>query len=385
MNLKAELDRFEQDAIEAWHVAMGNRKISFKISITQAGTCAERIIQSIHIRTYESVSEKTFYQLINDLFTDKVLDHRIKRYFNTIRPASNEVKHGTTSIDKAYLDIIRLNLLELMKWYQQFRGKKIANLKTGFYSKSLFKKPVKKIYDLEEKGIISKGKTLESMESKNIQNFEYLDEKIYNPPIFASLLIDSSGSMMPYRDHVIDSQKKALNALRKSAVCMDGSLFLSQHTFSHEHNILNTLSIMDSDSDDSIVELDNVNYFPNYTTALYDTLFEVLMRLHMEAEQLKETKGTKPNISIGILTDGKDNASTKHNSEDVRKLMEHLHVKKLIQGSVVIGWTDDKELNESDLEKLRLNIGFDKYIAINKSNPSAIRDAFDLWSQQVIE
>ena len=383
MNLKKELDKFEKEAIGAWHEAMGN-KVSLKVSTIQAGICAERIIQAAHIRMYESMPEDTFFNTIVKMSDDKKFEIKIKRYFNAIRHSYNDGKHKTTSIDKDNLDITRIQLLQIIKWYQDFRGKKFANLKVKLYSKPLFKKPVKKIHDLEEKGIISQGKTLESIKSENIQNFEYINEKIYSQPVFASLLIDSSGSMFPYRDQVIDSHKKALNALRHSAVCMEGSLFLSQHIFNSQHTILNTLSMVDSEGKDSIVKLNRENYNPHFTTALYDTLFEVLMRLHMEAEQLKENKGTKPNITIGILTDGYDNDSTTHSSEDIRKLMDHLHEQKLIQGSVVIGWTDEKELKEADLEKLRQSIGFDKYIAINRSEPSAIRDAFELWSQHTI-
>jgi hypothetical protein len=87
MNVKTkqQLNDYESEILKAWHVSLGNRKISFHITMTQLGLCAERICQAIYIRRYKKKSSLTFFQMINDFYNNDIIDIQIKTYLVSAR------------------------------------------------------------------------------------------------------------------------------------------------------------------------------------------------------------------------------------------------------------------------------------------------------------
>ncbi|MCY1660126.1 DUF4145 domain-containing protein [Chryseobacterium sp. SL1] len=380
---KTKIQNLEKEAIEAWHTAMGDRTIGFKLSVSEARIVLERLCQAFHIRKYEKEYDQHLYQLIAFLHSESFVNDQVKTCMNAIRQFGNDRVHKSTAIDKAFTDLIRLNLIEVMKWYQIGSGELFKGIALKKYQDILKGKPVSTYHKLFTKKRISEENLEKNIDNEKLHTQESNVKNLLRNPVFSSLIVDASGSMHPYKGSVIEAHREALSAIRGSMICRQKALFLMQHTFNKESTLLNTLSLVDSKGQDAIISLDNTNYHTTRTTALYDTLYDAITRLCQEADALKTLKGRKPEITIGILTDGEDNEST-YKPQDIRNLMQYMEEEKMIRSSVVIGWTGTGGFQESDLEKLRQDIGFKEYISLNLSDPSAIRNAFNLWSQRVI-
>lgn len=388
MNAKSKqlLKNYEKEIVEAWHTAQGNRTIPFKVSLTQIGLCTERICQSIYIRIYkkEPSSTLTFFKLINKFYSEGIFDIQLKTMINAIRNSSANRRHKSIIIGKAFTDKMRLILIDIVLWYQKTYNMKFSNLQLIKYQDILYKKPAYLYEKLRKSGHISENTYNRNMNDEKFLNIKIEDKKLLRTPVYTSLLIDVSGSMRNHTNEVITGHKEALSAIRGSMICKQRALFLMQHLFNHESQLLNPLTKVDKQANDSIVVLDNYNYKPHSTTALFDTLFEAINLICLEVNSLKVTKGRKPEIIIGVMTDGIDNESKSHNPGDIQKLMEHLKQENVIKSSVLIGWINPKDLSVKYLKDLQNKLGFEEAIALNQSDPKSIRKAFKLFSQRVV-
>lgn len=388
MNAKSKqlLNNYEKEIVEAWHIAHGNKTIPFKVSLTQIGLCTERICQAIYIRKYgiEPPSSKTFFMLINLFSKEGVFDIQLKTMMNAIRNSSANRRHQSVIIGKAFTDKMRLILIDIVLWYQKTYKMKFSNLQLTKYQDILYKKPAYLYDKLRKSGHISEKAYDRNMNDEKFLNIKIEDKKLLRTPVYTSLLIDVSGSMRNHTNEVITGHKEALSAIRGSMICKQRALFLMQHLFNHESQLLNPLTKVDKQANDSIVVLDSNNYRPQSTTALFDTLFEAINLICLEVNSLKLTKGRKPEIIIGVMTDGIDNESKSYSPEDIQKLMEHLKEENVIKSSVLIGWTNPKDLSVKYLKDLQNKLGFEEAIALNQSDPKSIRKAFKLFSQRVV-
>lgn len=376
----------ENDISIDWHKAMGDRKINFRETLTYVGMCAERICRAVYLRTYnkEADKNKKMFELTNDFYKEGFIDDLMKLHLITVRKPRNLSVHLSKKYNKAFVDLMRDHLMQIMIWYKSYTGAKLYGFHIKEYQKILRRNSVTSTLSrLRNEGVMSQKNFEKAIANDRIMTVRPEEKMVVDIPVFSSLIIDESGSMSKERSQVIDAHKEALIAIRGSMICKKEALFLVQHTFNYTSTMLNALSVVDADQNDKIVALSRENYNPNGTTALYDTLYEVITMLHIEADSYKTTGKKPPQIVIGVLTDGEDTGS-EHQAEDVKKLMKDLYDKRVVKSSVVIGWADGRNLMEEQLESLRKNIGFERYICLEKSNPSAIRDAFKLWSQFTI-
>ena len=125
MNAKSKqlLKNYEKDIVDAWHVAQENdgNKIGISLSLTQAGLSAERICQATYIRIhgFEPPSSLTFHKIILLFFKEGVFDIQMKTIMNTIRPIAAQGRHKSVTIERAFMDKIRLFLMDAIIWYQK--------------------------------------------------------------------------------------------------------------------------------------------------------------------------------------------------------------------------------------------------------------------------
>ncbi len=384
-NVKKEVEAFEKEAIASWHQAMGNKKIPFKDSLLQAGVCSEMLCRAMYFRKRNALPKerRTFFQLIRFFEQKNLIDVQVKSHLNDLRQRANSRKHFHTTVAKPFVDISRFQLVEVVKWYEQESGSKLKGIKIRQYVNSIASSAVHTFAKLLEDEVISK----EGFENLVTVNRDYKPESkegLMRNPVYAALLVDASGSMLFYRDIVIQRQNLALTALRESMICEQNALFVMQHSFDHESKMLNALTRLDAKGKDKVVELSNATYQPRSMTALYDSLFESLSLLNVEANFLKEENTRKPLITVAVITDGEDTYSKPENSPaQIKRLIEGLKQEGDLKSAVLIGLTN-KELTVDRLRKLREELGFTEYISIEQNDPKGIRRAFDLWSQQVI-
>lgn len=388
MNAKTKqlLNDYENEIMESWHIALGNRTIPFKVSLTQLALSADRICQSIYIREKGKKPDKdfTFFKMINLFYSDGIFDIQLKTMMDVLRKAAATRRHDITIIEKAFTDKMRLILMDIIFWYQRNYKMQFKDLKINKYRDILYKKPVHMFRELHKAGHLSDTNYEKNMENPKLLIYDVEDKKLMRTPVYASLLIDVSGSMRPHTNEVIKGHKEAIAAIRGSMVCKQGALFLMQHLFNHESLILNPLTKVDKSANDSIVILDQNNYTPQSTTALFDTLYEALNLICIEVNSLKLTEGKKPEIIIAVMTDGMDNESKSHNASDIKNLIQYLNKENVIKSSVLIGWINSQDLDESYLTNLKDNLGFEETIALEQSDSKSIRTAFNLWSNRVV-
>jgi len=388
MNTKSEelLKSYEEEILEAWHIAQGNKKIPFKVTLTQAGLCAERICQAIYIRrkNKEPSTNMTFFKLTNLFYKEALFDIQMKTMLNAIRTSAANRRHKSITIEKAFIDKMRLFLIDIVLWYQKTYKMRFANLQLSKYKSILYKRPVHAYYTMNKSGHLSDENFEKNLQNEVLLKTPLEDKTLFRTPVYASLLIDVSGSMQPHVSNVILGHKEALSAIRGSMICKQKALFLMQHVFNHESQLLNTLTRVDASANDTITTLNQGNYRPHSTTALYDTLYEAINLICSHVNSLKVTKGKKPEIVIGVMTDGIDNQSRNYSPGDIRQLMQFLEKESTIKSSVLIGWTNPNELSLDYLQKLQYQLGFNEVVALDQSDPKVIREAFNLWSSRVV-
>ncbi len=383
--IKDLIESYEKEAIHSFKTAMKFKGIDKHVCISEAGLCAERLCYATYTRVYSkkySGFRKYAYNLVVSLNKEGVISSPLKVQLDSLRKFGNLRKHEIDIFSKSQLENIRLTLIDIVRWYEN-HFKVHLGLDLGKRKKNIHRGSLRTMEKLRDKGIIT-GKAFELTKNNEVINTLQIEDKSgFSIPIFASLLIDVSGSMIPFREEVIASHKECLSALRGCIHCDRKSFYLMQHLFSTKSQLMNPLTLLDNKGDDKIVSLDSDNYSPHGRTALFDSLHEALSILSIELDSFKTRKGKKPEIIIGVVTDGVNNES-QHSAQDVKNLLQHLEKEEVIRASVLIGWTDNKDFDESQLIKLKDEMGFRTYAAINKLEPKAIRRAFNTFSNYAI-
>lgn len=210
---------------------------------------------------------------------------------------------------------------------------------------------------------------LENTEEKNS-----IDRDYYTSPVISCFLIDESGSMEGYREDVIKNQPVMLDTLRKSEKCEKNALCIIQILFSGKVKVLHELTKLSADGKDKVVVLNDRNYNPNGSTALYKSTFHILQYLKDAATRAK----VKFSFTIGIISDGED-TDKGIDPKDIRTLIQEFTEKDILRSSVIVGLTN-KDFTEDKLEELKKTLGFQQAIPLSK-DPKAIRRAFKLASK----
>lgn len=199
-------------------------------------------------------------------------------------------------------------------------------------------------------------------------------------PVFACFLIDSSGSMSPYKTDVINAHPEMLDTLRKSAKCKNDALYVIQYTFAQTSIRLHPFEKLSANKQDNISTLGSHNYHPDGDTSLYDAVFDLLKEMAVCIEQAYED-GVKSTFTIAVITDGEDNRS-KINPADVCKVIADMRSKGYLRSSVVLG-LKSAQFTEQHLNDIKNKLCFDKAIPLDR-DPKSIRRAFVLASQSSI-
>ena len=381
--LKLTLKKIELEIVECWSQAMENDNIPYGDTIMQAGMFAERICKAQFIRTYQRRTRMTFANIIKHFKEGGVFDNQLASYAHHFRKDSNDRRHSSTTYQKSYIDITRLKMVDMMKWYLQHNNIRLKHLNLERHIKRLNKSAAASFLDLQKRGVVSETFGLDKHATNEFVNGYEVSNKdhIVSAPVYAGLLIDESGSLRFERSKVIQGQNEALAAIRGSKICKHQTLHLIQQTFNDETSLLNPLTIVDHYGDDNVVELSQANYNPtNRLTRLYDAIYQLIMLLIREKDSLELEKGRKPEISIGVITDGKDYTSVDYTPEDIKALIYDLRRSGILKSAVLIGWQSDN-FTENDLNQLKIDLGFDEYIGFDISEPKAIRHAFKFFSE----
>ena len=187
MNAKSKqlLKNYEKDIIESWHVAQENdgKKIGINLSLTQAGFCAERICQATYIRIHGDESEKTFHKLTLYLFDEGVFDIQLKTIMNTIRPVAATGRHKSITIERAFMDKIRLLLMDSVLWYQKKYKIQFSNLQLKKYQNILYKKPAYAFKKMNETGHLSKESYDKNMDTETLVGAKIEEKKLLRTPV----------------------------------------------------------------------------------------------------------------------------------------------------------------------------------------------------------
>ncbi len=378
-NLTDIIMEYESNALDAWHQALGNTHIPTRDVLLQLGICADRITRLIHMRAFNKhVSTRNkIGVIISGLKKKSIIDEQMRTLLSGIIEVYNKRKHGNTQFQKNFVEINKLKLIEVIKWYQDFSGGALDDLKMVEYSNRMDGGFASTFLQLEPQ--IPKETMETMMSSEKLGTYESVKDEIEDEPIYSSLIIDESISMSSARDAVIESQNDAISAIRGSYHCGEGLLYLIQHKFNDSSVILNPLNKVDSSGDDNIVLLNKRRYKPIGNTALYDTIFENLTMLYHEATTL-EKRGRRALIIIGVITDGEDTCSRKYTPDNIKVLVDDLTRRGMLYSSVIIGCNIGSRAEEN-LKRVQNAMGFSRYISIKGSSDKAIRDAFRLWSE----
>jgi len=230
---------------------------------------------------------------------------------------------------------------------------------------------------LEKEGILSKETTdILSSQEREVE-IPKLSGGVYEDQVFCCFAIDSSGSMHSYKDSVIESHPIMLDTLRKSAKCRHDALYVVQYLFSDITKLLNPFEKLDKDKNDSVVVLDQNNYEPDGTTALYKTVFHLLQDMSASIEHCYN-EGVKSLFTIAVITDGEDNQGGIDTS-NIRTVIQDLKTKGFLLSSVVLGLANT-QFSKNQLEDIKNELGFDQAISLGQ-NSRDIRKAFILASQ----
>jgi len=197
---------------------------------------------------------------------------------------------------------------------------------------------------------------------------------VYGDPVFSCFLIDESGSMNPYKQSVIDDQSDVIQALRGSAECKNGTLFITQCLFSDSARVLHPLTKLSPSGTDEVILFNSGDHYkPNGCTALYQSLFYLLQDMTANIANALNS-GLKCSFEIGVITDGKDTEGGIQPAE-ISTVIQELQSHHIIRNSVIVGLTDP-EFTIAMLDDLKSKLGFQTAISLSKADPREIRRAF---------
>lgn len=205
---------------------------------------------------------------------------------------------------------------------------------------------------------------------------------IVDRPVFAGILVDSSGSMQPYTKAVIAAHGVMLDMLRKSDKCRKGVLWVYQCLFAGTPQPLNSFYPLrpEGPQHDKVTVLDSSNYRPAGRTALYDAVLTMTKELDAQREGAYR-RGLPSGARIAVITDGEDNESPPGAQQKAQAAIKSLRDKEWLEASVVVGLVNS-EFTEAKLKALQEALGFSQHISLEQSEKE-VRRAFVLASRFV--
>jgi len=186
-------------------------------------------------------------------------------------------------------------------------------------------------------------------------------------------VIDDSGSIKysGLEDAVRQGQNEMLQAMAKSK--QQDSVLIAQWKLGMNSELVHSYVPLSE-----AVAFDQHNYDPSSGTALYDVWMDALASNVAYAQTLAQTGAQVTSIAL-VITDGRDEHSTRYLSRDCRKLAEDLLMSETFH-LAFIGVGEKRKFNTVAEE-----MGFPKQsILVADATASEIRRAINLASQSII-
>lgn len=134
--------------------------------------------------------------------------------------------------------------------------------------------------------------------------------------IFNLLILDESGSMSSVKKETIDNINETLQTIKTSQKeNPEQEYFVSLVTFNSKSKTL-----YDCVNVENVKEITHEDYYPNCSTALYDTMGDSLNKLRKHVAE-------EDNVLVTIITDGYENASVEYKREQIQALVQDLKSK----------------------------------------------------------
>lgn len=195
---------------------------------------------------------------------------------------------------------------------------------------------------------------------------------------YVSLILDSSASMAIIRKEAIDMFNAQIKALIKESKKAEAETEVSLFTFSNKYK-----TIHDSVNVSKITLLEDEDYLPSGTTALYDTIAFAVEK-QIKTHKLKESDA----VLFIIITDGEENASEKHGGVNglyyIKGLLDAVEFTD--QWTITFMGTEDA-LSEAKLLSLRSSNTFSfasNTDSINTASESASRGITRYYTSRVL-
>jgi len=183
--------------------------------------------------------------------------------------------------------------------------------------------------------------------------------------IYNLIIMDESGSMLSIKPQIISGFNETVQTIK-----------LAKEQYPEQNHLVSlvffngdgTRMVHDCASVESIKELRDTDYKPNYDTPLFDAMGFSLTRL-------KKKVKPEDKVLVTILTDGLENASKEYSRETIKKMVEELRSE---------GWVFAYVGANQDVEKVAFSLSIQNYFSFDAS-PEGTDMAFDKLKESRIK
>lgn len=201
----------------------------------------------------------------------------------------------------------------------------------------------------------------------------------FEDPVLASILIDASGSMVTFRDAIIEGQHMILSLLRNSVKCRLNALYVEQYLVGDDSTLLHPFELLDAGKNDSVIALGHENYTPKGRTSLYITINMMLQDI-VAGIAYAQNHGLKATSRLIVVTDGVDTEAeidVGHINAIVKELRSRGHLSK----TLIVG-ISSREFSPETIYEIKDRMGFDIAI-VSSQSPIEIRRSFRLATEAI--
>lgn len=129
----------------------------------------------------------------------------------------------------------------------------------------------------------------------------------------ATFIIDRSGSMTSKKEQVVSG----FNAFIKEQNKLEGECFVTFTQFDDVYEV-----VYENKNVNNIKLMTQADFAPRGATALYDAIGKTINMLGKKYNEMKESD-RPDNVILGIITDGRENASQEFTKDKIKEMIEH--------------------------------------------------------------
>jgi len=175
--------------------------------------------------------------------------------------------------------------------------------------------------------------------------------------IYNLIIMDESGSMQEIKPQIISGFNETVQTIK-----------LAKEKYPEQNHLVSlvffnggrTRIVHDCAPVESIKELSDVDYKPNYNTPLFDAM-------GFSLTELREKVKSEDKVLVTILTDGLENASNEYTGQTIKKMVEELRS---------AGWVFAYIGANQDVEKVAFSLSIQNHYSFNAS-PEGTNMAFE--------